>query len=375
MSDLWPTKVIIMREKVALLGSSGIVSQRFQQRLANHPWFELSAVFGTQKNAGKSLDELTWNLPEPRPELPNIEVISCSASDLNFELDKLNIQLVFSALPTTEAKEIEPILRQGGKHVFSNSAAHRMDNDVPLVIPEINPEHLGLLDGQKSTNQGGSITCSTNCTVMPITIPLKPIAKQFGITSLEVQSEQSLSGGGWLMMADAKKTGEVSSEIPGEAEKIAEEIVLLLGEFNGDNVTIAKFSTDISCRRVMRNYGHLVRVKVELSKNTTEEEILALLNNFTSIPQQLELPSAPRQPIIVINSTIQPSVHQWAGAESITNPDPAVDLRCGMAVVISDLQVSDNHVSFNAFSENTIRGAAGGCLLLAELAFKQGLLV
>ena len=375
MSDLWPTKVIIMREKVALLGSSGIVSQRFQQRLANHPWFELSAVFGTQKNAGKSLDELTWNLPEPRPELPNIEVISCSASDLNFELDKLNIQLVFSALPTTEAKEIEPILRQGGKHVFSNSAAHRMDNDVPLVIPEINPEHLGLLDGQKSTNQGGSITCSTNCTVMPITIPLKPIAKQFGITSLEVQSEQSLSGGGWLMMADAKKTGEVSSEIPGEAEKIAEEIVLLLGEFNGDNVTIAKFSTDISCHRVMRNFGHLVQVKVELSKTTTEEEISALLNNFTSIPQQLELPSAPSQPIVVINSTIQPSVHQWAGAESITNPDPAIDLRSGMAVVVSDLQVSDNHLSFNAFSENTIRGAAGGCLLLAELAFKQGLLI
>jgi aspartate-semialdehyde dehydrogenase len=302
-------------------------------------------------------------------------VISCPNNDLIFQLEELNIQLVFSTLPSAEAEEIEPILRQGGKHVFSNSAAHRMDSDVPLVIPEINPEHLALLGAQKSINHGGSITCSTNCTVMPITMPLKPIAKKFGIKSLEVQSEQSLSGGGWQMMVAANKSGEVLSEILGEGAKIAEEALLLLGEYNGNDVTLAKFSTDISCRRVMRNYGHLVHVKVELSKTTTEEEIFTLLNNFTSIPQQLALPSAPSQPIIVINSTIQPSVHQWAGAESITNPDPAIDLRCGMAVVVSDLQVTDNHLSFNAFSENTIRGAAGGCLLLAELAFKQGLLV
>ena len=364
-----------MREKVALLGSSGIVSQRFQQRLANHPWFELAAVFGSSKKAGESLHQLTWNLPEPRPELPELEVISCPASDLNFELEKLNIQLVFSTLPTDTALEIEPLLRQAGKYVFSNSAPHRMDNDVPLVIPELNPDHLGLLDGQKAKYHGGSITCSTNCTVMPITMPLKPIADQFGIHSLEVRSEQSLSGGGLQMMTDANQSGEVAPEIPGEVEKIAEEAHRLLGELNGNEVTLAKFTTDISCRRVMRNFGHLVNIKVELSKNTTEEEIFTLLNNFTSLPQQLELPSAPHQPIIVINSAIQPSVHQWAGAESIDNPDPAFDLRSGMAVVVSDLQLTDKHLSFTAFSENTIRGAAGGCLLLAELAFKQGLLV
>lgn len=365
----------MMKEKVALLGSGGIVSQRFQQRLANHPWFELAAIFGTSENAGKSLDELTWNLPEPRPKLPNLEVISCPTSDLNFQLEKLNIQLVFSALPSDAALEIEPLLRQAGKHVFSNSAPHRMDSDVPLVIPELNPDHLGLLVGQKSKYNGGSITCSTNCTVMPITMPLKPIAEQFGIHSLEVRSEQSLSGGGWQMITDANKSGEVAPEIPGEAEKIAEEAHLLLGELNGNEVTLAKFATDISCQRVMRDFGHLVNVKVGLSKNTTEEVIFTLLNNFTSLPQHLELPSAPLQPIIVVNSAIQPEVHQWAGAESIENPDPAFDLRSGMAVVISDLQITDKHLSFTAFSENTIRGAAGGCLLLAELVFKQGLLI
>jgi len=365
----------MMKEKVALLGSSGIVSQRFQQRLANHPWFELAAVFGTPENAGVSLNQLTWSLPEPRPKLPNLEVISCPTSDLNFQLEKLNIQLVFSALPSDAALEIEPLLRQAGKHVFSNSAPHRMNSDVPLVIPELNPGHLVLLDSQKSKYNGGSITCSTNCTVMPVTIPLKPIVDQFGIHSIQVQSEQSLSGGGLQMITDAKQSGEVVPEIPGEAEKIAEEAHILLGELNGNEVTPAKFATDITCRRVMRDFGHLVRMKVELSKTTSEEEIITLFKNFTSLPQQLELPSAPLKPIIVVNSTINPSIHQWAGAESFDNPDPAYDLRSGMSIVVSDLQLTNNHLSFTAFSENTIRGAAGGCLLLAELAFKQGLLV
>ncbi len=364
-----------MKEKVALLGSSGIVSQRFQQRLANHPWFELVAVFGTPENAGKSLNQLTWNLPVPRPKLPELEVISCPNIDLNFQLGKLNIQLVFSALPSEAALEIEPILRQAGKHVFSNSAPHRMDSEVPLVIPEVNPNHLALVDSQKSKYQGGSIICSTNCTVMPVTIPLKPIVDKIGINSIQVQSEQSLSGGGLQMITDAKQSGVVAPEIPGEAEKIAEEAHRLLGEVNGNEVTPANFATDISCKRVMRDFGHLVRVNVELSRTTSEEEISTLFKNFTSLPQQLELPSAPLKPIIVENSSINPKIHQWAGATSIDNPDPAYDLRSGMSVVVSDLQLSDNQLSFTAFSENTIRGAAGGCLLLAELAFQQGLLV
>ena len=364
-----------MKEKVALLGSSGIVSQRFQQRLANHPWFELGAVFGTKENAGESLNELTWNLPESRPKLPNLEVISCPTSDLNSQLEKLNIQLVFSALPSAAALEIETLLRQAGKHVFSNSAPYRMDSEVPLVIPEINPQHLLLLESQKSKYLGGTITCSPNCTVMPVVIPLKPIIDELGINSIQVQSEQSLSGGGLQMITDAKNSGNVGTEIFGEAEKIAEEAHVLLGELNGNEVIAAKFATEISCKRVMRKFGHLVKVEVELSKTTTVDEIESLLDKFSSLPQELDLPSAPLKPIMVVRSEIDPDIHQWAGAESLGNPDPANDLRSGMAIVVSDLQVTQNHLSFTGFSDNTIRGAAGGCLLLAELAFKQGLLV
>lgn len=364
-----------MREKVALLGSSGIVSQRFQQRLANHPWFELAVVFGSSKNAGKPVSELPWNLPEPAPKLPEIPVMSCPNSEMNIQLDKLNVQLVFSALPTAEASEIEPLLRAAGKNVFSNSSPHRMDADIPLVIPELNPDHLSLLSQQKSNHNGGSIACSTNCTVMPIAMPLRPIFDEFGIKSLTARTFQSLSGGGLKLMQAAKKSGIANTEIPGEAEKICEEALRLLGKKNANAIIPANFSTDISCNRVMRNFGHQVEVSLTIETPTTKQHIIDLLSNFHPLPQKLELPSAPSQPILLSDSPINPEQHCWAGAKTPQNRDPATDLHCGMAIVVADIKVQETELSFNAFSENTIRGAAGGCLLLAELAFKQGMLV
>ena len=354
-----------MRTKVALLGSSGIVAQRFQQRLSNHPWFELSAVFGSPKQQGKQLSEIPWNLPEPRPKLPSLEVHSCEKNDMKFQLDKLNIQLVFSALPTDLALELEPFLRDLGKRVFSNSAAHRMSPDVPLIVPELNPEHILLLSEPKS----GFIICSTNCTVMPVAMPLKPIWDVYGFNSVEIETEQSLSGGGYELLISANN---FSSEIPGEAEKISEECLRLLGKLEAE-VEPAQFVTQVRCERVMRDYGHVVKVKITLEKDALIHDIEDLISNYTSKPQALNLPSAPKFPLILSKSSINTDSACMAGSES-HEQDPATDLKLGMAITVYDLELNGSTLSFSAFSENTIRGAAGGCVMLAELAMQDGLL-
>jgi aspartate-semialdehyde dehydrogenase len=281
-------------------------------------------------------------------------------------LDKLNVQLVFSALPTDLALELEPFLRDLGKQVFSNSAAHRMSPDVPLIIPELNPDHIMLLSGSKS----GFIACSTNCTVMPIALPLKPLWDVLGFNSVEISTEQSLSGGGYELL---KSTNGFVSEIPGEAEKISEECLRLLGSIESDEIKPADFNTEVECKRVMRDYGHIVKVKIDLQKDTEIDEIKELMSNHTSSPQILNLPSAPKRPIILSEAQIDLEKACWAGAES-DDCNPATDLKAGMAITVYDLKLIDSTLTFSAFSENTIRGAAGGCLLLAELAMHEGLL-
>jgi len=359
-----------MRTKVALLGSSGIVAQRFQQRLTNHPWFELAAVFGSPNQVGKQLSEIPWGLPESRPEVPELEVLSCESSQLKSQLAKLNIQLVFSALPSGAAIEIEPFLRELGMQVFSNSSAHRMERDVPLIIADLNSEHLEILQATLHDQKVGFIACSTNCTVMPVALPLKPLWDILGFNSVEISTEQSLSGGGYELLNSAN--GFVS-EISGEAEKISEECLRLLGHIESDEIKSANFNTNVECKRVKRDYGHIVKVKINMQKGAEIDEIKELMSNYTSIPQALNLPSAPKHPIILSEAPIDLEKACWAGTES-NGRNPATDLKAGMAITVYDLKLIGSTLSFSAFSENTIRGAAGGCLLLAELAMHKGLL-
>ena len=360
-------EAVYIRTKVALLGSSGIVAQRFQQRLANHPWFELAAVFGSPIQVGKQLSEIPWGLPESRPEVPELEVFSCELSQLKFQLTKLNIKLVFSALPSDAAMEIEPFLRELGMQVFSNSSAHRMERDVPLIIADLNPEHLSILKSPLHDQTSGFIACSTNCTVMPVALPLKPLWDVLGFNRVEISTEQSLSGGGYKLL---KSANGFVSEIPGEAEKISEECIRLLGNIESDGIEPADFNTQVECKRVMRDYGHIVKVKIDLQKDTEINEIIELMSNHTSSPQTLNLPSAPKKPIILSDSPIDLEKARWAGADSDDN-NPATNLKSGMAITVYDLKLVGSTLSFSAFCENTIRGAAGGCILLAELAIEK----
>jgi aspartate-semialdehyde dehydrogenase len=343
--------------KVAVLGASGLVAQRFQQRLANHPWFELVAVYGSPRTAGKDLADLEWHLPEARPDIPSIQIRSMDSlmNDVN------NFEVVFSALPSEVAITVEKPLAEKGLFVFSNASTHRMDNDVPLIVADLNPHHLlTLIDGDSSK---GFVACSTNCTIVPAALPLKPLWDFIGLDGVSIATEQSLSGGGIDLLTSYRKTNEYSSEIPGEAEKMREECLSLLGRAQVEGVRLANLPVQITVQRVNREYGHVVNVIADLHIEKNEEEVREWMENYRSRPQALNLPSAPETPFVFVDDLIPSSM-----------ADPATELKAGMAVRIGEFDVDGDMVTFRAWSENTIRGAAGGTVLLAELALAEGLL-
>ena len=343
--------------KVAILGASGLVAQRFQQRLSNHPWFELVAIYGSPRTAGMNLEELKWHLPEPRPDLPPMEIRSMD-SLLDGEHD---FEVVFSALPSKVALTIEKPLAKAGLFVFSNASTHRMDDEVPLIVADLNPHHL--LPLCLDNPEEGFLACSTNCTVVPAALPLKPLWDFIGLDEVSIATEQSLSGGGINLLTNYRDTNEHPTEILGEAEKIHEECLSLLGRAQSNRIQPSKLPVHVSVRRVKREFGHIVNVEAKLHTEKEEEEIVEWMKNYRSRPQTLELPSAPSTPLVFVEELIPSSIG-----------DPATDLKAGMAVRISEFSVEGDIVTFRAWSENTIRGAAGGTVLLAELALAEGLL-
>ncbi len=343
--------------KVAILGASGLVAQRFQQRLANHPWFELVAVYGSPRTSGRNLGDLDWHLPEPRPTIPKIVVRSLDSLMTDVE----DFEIVFTALPSEVAITVEKPLAKAGLFVFSNASTHRMDDDVPLIVADLNPHHLLPLCLENPVD--GFLACSTNCTVVPATLPLKPLWDFIGLDKVTISTEQSLSGGGLELLTNYRETGDYPTDIPGEAEKIHEECLSLLGRTQANGVSPANIPVEVSVRRVERDYGHIVNVEAELHFEKSAEEIREWMENYSSRPQALELPSAPTSPFIFVDELIPESIG-----------DPTGDLKAGMAVRINEFSVSGRNVSFRAWSANTIRGAAGGTVLLAELAVAEGLL-
>ena len=365
----------------AILGASGIVSQRLQQRLANHPWFELVAICGGPDTAGKPLSSIGWKLEQQRPTLAEITVLDLSNSKICKQLLELGVSIVFSAIPSEIAQDVEPMLAESGFAVFSNASAYRRVDGIPLVIAEINPQHM-----EHFAVDGLPMACSTNCTLMPIAMPLAPLDRVLGIKSLAMRSEQALSGGGWRLLSDEKAlAGSVNPEIPDEARKTASELRYILGKTvdlpsrknpkSSVHIANASIDTDFVCNRVARKDGHHVFVTAKLLNPTTLAEVKMLISSFHAIPQLLNLPSAPTNPIQLVE-TIDTNKHLWADGESFPQQvEPSKDLRAGMAITVGNLQlIEPDIISFEAFSHNTIRGAAGGVVLLAELALNEGYL-
>ena len=342
------------RVHVAILGASGLVSQRMQQRLAMHPWFELVAVAG--QSPGTNLADIEWHLDEPRPELLNsseIKILDINDGNLSQDLKKRNVTVVFSALPSEPASRIESELVSAGLHVFSNASAFRMHPHVPLIVADVNPGALDASSGQALH------ACSTNCTLIPILHPLSVLSQNYTITKVIARSEQALSGAGWKLLHNQElKTRAIDQEISGEAEKIVEEIERIL-DLNAE--------WDVQTKRVNERDGHIVHVEVHVDNTPTFDMVSSLLK---SKEQTLALPSQPTRSMVCIQSEPSREEHLWNG-QSMNPLDPSMDLKAGMTTTVQLKSVENGVVSFIGLSHNTIRGAAGGVVLLAELAYSK----
>ena len=347
------------RHKCLILGASGLVGQRLQQRLANHPMFEICAVAGSKRTAGNELDSIPWRLEEGRPSLPNLTILDANSTILSEECHKLGIKFAFSGLPSSVAKEVEKRLTESDIMVFSNASAYRRKTGIPMIIPEINPHHFS----------NSMHYCATNCTLIPLAIPVSAISKLTTIKSVKMRSEQALSGAGWQLLFDEQAlAGKVNPHIENEAEKTAAELLHVSGDLAFEQVTPADFKTDIICQRIARKDGHQVFVEVE-----TEHEIILsdFIDEINSITTFNELPSGPLKAVHIVDE-IDPKQHLWTdGFDFESEPNPLIDLKTGMAIVVGNITISGTNISFSSYSHNTVRGAAGGLVYLAEFVLSK----
>ncbi len=343
---------------VGILGATGVVGQRFIQMLEHHPWFEVAWLAASDRSAGQSYgDAARWRLKTPVPERVRKMQVSNAVPDGA-------PRVIFAALDAGIAREMEPQFAAAGCAVVSNSSAFRMQGDVPLIIPEVNADHLTLVEKQSWRKQsGGYIVTNPNCSAIGLVVALAPLHRKFGIESLFVTTMQAVSGAGYPGVASLDILGNVIPYIAKEEEKMEEETRKLLGRVNSDHVDMADFSMTAHCNRVAVEDGHTESVSVKLKKKASAEEIIATLNGFRSTPQELKLPLAPEQPIV------------YDAAPDRPQPRFDVDRGKGMTVSVGRLRpcgVLD--WKFTVLSHNTIRGAAGAALLNAELLKVQGLL-
>ena len=346
-----------MRRRVGVIGATGAVGQRFLQHLAGHPWFEVVSLMASPRSVGQRYrDASSWMLAEPVP--PAFADMPITAATPDPELD-----LVFSAVGASVAAEVEEEWARAGVSVFSNASTHRMDPDVPLVIPELNPDHLDLLEGQR-TGRGfpgkGCIVTNANCSSTFLTMALAPLHRDFGVDRVMVTTLQAISGAG-LGLSALKTHGNVVPFIEGEEGKLESEPLKILGELNDASVTPAEIVISAQANRVPVVDGHTEAVSLSLVRSASADELLHSLRSFTGIPQEMALPTAPERPLVVL--------------EAADRPQPALDLGVerGMATVIGRVRpcpVLD--WKFTLLGHNTIRGAAAGSLLNAELACARG---
>ncbi|HEV7520742.1 MAG TPA: aspartate-semialdehyde dehydrogenase [Candidatus Angelobacter sp.] len=344
---------------VGILGATGTVGQRFIQLLHEHPWFEVTWLAASDRSAGKPYAEAArWNLATPIPG--NVAAMKVSAA----APDSSTPKLVFAALDASAAQQIEPAFAQAGHAVVSNSSAFRMAEDVPLIIPEVNGDHLSLIKTQKwYKKNGGFMVTNPNCSAIGLVLALAPLHRRFGIDKIFVVTMQAISGAGYPGVPSMDILGNVIPYIAKEEDKMEAESRKLLGSLNGSRVIDADLTLSAHCNRVAVEDGHTESVSLKLRQPAQAEEIIGAWNDFRCLPQKLKLPTAPEQPIIYETAPDRPQ------------PRLDRDRGRGMSAVVGRLRPCNIFDwKFTVLSHNTIRGAAGAAVLNGELLKAQGYL-
>ncbi len=335
-----------MKKRVVILGATGTVGQRFVQLLANHPFFEIVALAASETSVGKKYAEAVhWHLP---CEIPNrVRDMRIVGIDSNFDCD-----YIFSALPSDVAGPIETRLVERGYILFSNAASHRMDQDVPLLVPEVNLQHIKLVERQKTS---GKLITNPNCSTIGLVMALKPIMDLFGIEFVSVVTMQAVSGAGYPGVPSLDILDNVIPYIKNEEEKMCTEPKKILGRLTEDGVKLATFDVVAQCNRVPVQDGHMISAYVETSEKVDLDELIRAIDNFKPL-KDYKLPTAPDNPVVYLpdKDAPQPRLHR--------------DLGGGMTVSVGRLvKVSERALRFVALVHNTIRGAAGCAVLNAEI--------
>ena len=343
---------------VAVLGATGVVGQRFVQMLQDHPWFEITALVASDRSAGQTYGEAcNWTLEgDPPANLLDMKVLPLDA--------ELPARLAFSALPTEVAKDVEGRLAEQGTIVCSNASAFRQDADVPVIIPEVNGEHVKMVEWQaERRGWKGKIVTSPNCTTTAVVMALKPLDEAFGITRFFATSMQAVSGAGYPGLPFMDMADNVVPYIKGEEEKIGIESCLLLGKLGEKEMRPAQIKISAQCNRVPVQHGHTVCLSVEFKNKPTLEQALEVLENYRGPEIAQNLPSAPAKPVLLSQRPDRPQ------------PRRDRDTDKGMVATVGrvrECEIFD--LKLVSVVHNAIRGAAGGSVLNAELLYSQGYL-
>jgi aspartate-semialdehyde dehydrogenase len=343
---------------VGILGATGIVGQRFVQMLEHHPWFEVAWLAASDRSEGRTYGEAArWRLKTAIP--PNVAKMKVSPAG---PTDAPKV--IFAALDASIAAELEPKFAEAGCAVVSNSSALRMASDVPLVIPEVNADHVKLIETQAwRKKSGGFVVTNPNCSAIGLVLALAPLDRTFGLDTVMAVTMQAVSGAGYPGVASLDILGNVVPYIAKEEEKMEEETQKLLGHLNSTRVEPGAFKISAQCNRVAVEDGHTESVSVRLKKKASSAEILEAWRSFTAEPQQLKLPSAPAQAVVYL--------------EAADRPQPRFDVDCGAGMTTTVGRLRPCKVldwKFTVLSHNTIRGAAGAALLNAEYLKAKGYL-
>lgn len=344
---------------VGILGATGAVGQKFIRLLQNHPWFTITSLAASERSAGKKYrDAANWVEDVPLSDyIANLTVNASNPKDVN------NVDFVFSGLDSSVAGEIEKAFAEAGIPVISNAKNHRMLPHVPLLVPEVNPAHLKQIDHQQwyKTN-GGFIVTNPNCVTVPLTMALKPIQDAFGIEALTVTSLQAVSGAGYPGVPSLDILGNVIPFIDGEEPKVETEGLKILGSYQEDGtVEHAAIPVQATATRVATIDGHLLSMMFNTKEKTTLDELIAAIEGFKNPISELDLPSSPEKTLVYYHDDRFPQPRKQAMQFG------------GMACHVGRARTGKVlNFSLIAMAHNTIRGAAGGAILNAELLVKKG---